>query len=348
MLNNVTSVTVNNVNDAKITNNVTSRSVTGNNSASWNTLGGSVKTGNATLDSSVTSVANINTTNISVGYAGSSNAGANDVTGPDSTNYTYINNEHRANVYNSNTANVTNNVDSFAGTGRNLADYNTGPASVETGNANVNSVVGIHANDSYTALSLGAGGTGNNTAGSSTTGPLSSNYSTINNALDVTVNNVNDLLVSNDVRTFAGTGRNSASWNTLGGSIDTGSASTGVGVETEGNINTTGIIAAMGGFGNTAGNSITGPDSTNESFINNAREVVVDNWNNKCQSHNMLPPVECDPQDLGVVNDVESFAGTGANIGDYNTGAGDVVSGFAALVEQVVTHLNDVLNSVQL
>src|SRR3989344_2463993 len=56
-------VTVNNVNDAKISNKVTAKSSTGGNSASYNTLGGNIVTGDATTNVTVSSVANVNTTN---------------------------------------------------------------------------------------------------------------------------------------------------------------------------------------------------------------------------------------------------------------------------------------------
>lgn len=370
-VNNASTVKVNNVNDAQIVNNVTSRALTGGNSASNNTLGGSVTTGNATLNSYVSSVANVNTTNVSVGWAGSSNMGYNEITGPFSDNNAYVNNAQLVDVYNSNTATVNNRVDSKADTGLNRADNNTGPGSVRSGSAMLGVVVGNHVNDSFTALSLSGGGTGNNTAGNSTTGPFSTNNGTVNNATTAFINNVNDLQVVNGVMTRALTGRNSASNNTLGGSVTSGDAQDAVGVDTEGNINTTQVAMAMGAFSNDASNGVTGPDSNNYTYINNIRTVLYDNWNNKCRSHNAPyrdwkdnlgdrddsfigigddddNDKKCNVNDLGVFNIIDDMADTGNNHGDNNTGGSDVVAGWASLIEELVTHLNDNLNVISL
>ncbi|MBI2617194.1 hypothetical protein HYW55_03620 [Candidatus Gottesmanbacteria bacterium] len=357
-VNNTSNVTVNNVNDAQIINRVNSTSNTGNNSASYNTLGGSIVTGNATNNTTVSSVANISTTNLTIGSGGSNNIAGNEITGPYSNNAAYINNRTRVDVYNSNTATVKNSVNATADTGNNSADYNTGPATVQTGNSWLNLGVLTHVNDSLTDLNLGAGGTGNNTAFNSTTGPFSNNAAVINNDIYAYVNNVNDLQVKNRVNARALTGNNSASYNTLGGDITTGNATAGVGVNTEGNINTTMIATAMGGFANDASSSVTGPYSNNAQYVNNNKNVTVDNWNNKCQSHNAdrirnpwRPWSEtdgCEPEYLGVFNTVNSVVDAGNNAGDYNTGGGSVMAGWASLMEAVQTHLNDVLNTLSL
>ena len=354
-VNNVSSVTVNNVNDAQIINNVTSRALTGYNSANNNTLGGSVTSGNATLNSHVSTVANINTTNVSVGWAGSSNLGYNEITGPFSDNNAYVNNVQSVDLYNSNTGTVNNSVDSIADTGGNRADNNTGPGSVRSGSAMLGVVLGNHINDSLSAISMGAGGTGNNTAGNSTTGPFSLNDATVNNVTSAFINNVNDLRVENDIVTRALTGYNSANNNTLGGNVTSGDAQDVVGVDTEGNINTTQVAMAMGAFSNDASNGVTGPDSENNTYINNVRSVVYDNWNNKCRSHNAddrfgnrTNNVTCDPNDLGVFNTIDDVADSGGNRGDNNTGGSDVTAGWSSLFEEVLTHLNDVLNVIEL
>lgn len=361
---NASNVSVNNVNDAQIVNRVYTNSNTGGNSASNNTLGGNVTTGNASSNNTVSSVANINTTNISVGFDGGNNTGANNVTGPFSNNSAFITNAHDVRVWNSNTASVNNDVSTNADTGNNNADNNTGPATIMTGDARLSTGVQTHVNDSLTALDLSAGGAGNNTAGSSTTGPFSSNDAVITNAINAAVNNVNDLQVRNDVDVRAKSGNNSASNNTLGGSIGTGSATAGTGVNTEGNINTTQIAAAMGGFGNVdAGSTVTGPDSSNDSFVTNDRNVSFDNWNNKCLSHNaprLNSPLGaggdysgdsregCNPANLGVLNDVYTVSDAGNSNADNNTAGGGVMSGWAAMSQSVMTHLNDVLNNITL
>jgi hypothetical protein len=359
-INNTSSVTVNNVNDAQISNHVRAVSNTGNNSASFNTLGGAITTGNATLNATISNVANINTTTITGGPAAGSNTGLNEITGPSSFNQAAINNSNRVDVYNSNTATVKNRVDAETNTGDNVADFNTGPASVRTGNAALNVGVGTHVNDSATEVAAGAGGAGPNTVGNSTTGPLSQNFATLNNASDVVVNNVSDLIVGNFVDALANTGRNRASTNTLGGDIATGNAGTGVGVETIGNINTTTVEVAMGGFANDASNGVTGPLSNNYSGVDNNQNIVVDNWNNKCQSHNAdrlesifhhrrsnVDEEGCDVEDLGVWNFDYDVANTGDNVSDFNTGGGAVDTGWTSLWKDISTRLNDTLTVIK-
>lgn len=372
-INNTSNVTVNNVNDAQIKNHVRAVSNTGNNSASYNTLGGNITTGNASLNATISNVANVNTTTVTGGPAAGSNTGLNEITGPFSFNQAAINNANRVDVYNSNTATVKNKIDAESNTGDNAADYNTGPANVRTGNALLNVALTTHVNDSATAVSAGAGGNGVNTVGNSTTGPFSDNFATLNNTSDIVVNNVNDLIVGNFVRARANTGLNSASYNTLGGDIGTGNAQAGVGVGTVGNINTTTVEAALGGFANDASNGVTGPESTNFAGVDNNQNILVDNWNNKCKSHNAdrledlfhhhrgfnLTSEEdfnltneednekCDVEDLGVFNFDYDVASTGDNAADYNTGPGGVATGWTELVKQILTQLNDNLTVIK-
>ena len=356
-------ISVNNVNDAYIKNDVDAKSDTGHNSASTNTLGGSIKTGNATANVTVSNVANINTTNITSDLAGGAhNVGANSITGPLSDNNAFITNSFDAYLWNSNTAKVKNDVDVKSETGHNDANTNTGPAVINTGDAWLGLLVATHVNDNLNQISGGAGGSGSNTAENSTTGPFSNNTVSLTNRRSATVNNVNDLYVKNDVDAKADSGHNDANKNTLGGLINTGGAAAGVGVNTEGNINST--LVAMGGFTDNFGaNSVTGPGGggkdPNEVFITNSRDVVVDNWNNKCLSHNADDQFGhtvywegewkrdgCDVRDLGVRNDVDVKTETGKNDANTNTGGGDIMSGFADLWQQVLTHMNDTLTQI--
>ena len=117
---------------------------------------------------------------------------------------------------------------------------------------------------------------------------------------------------------------------------------------------------ALGGFTNHGENSVTGPDPDDEQdpkvWIENKREVVVDNWNNKCESHNADDlewwnpwkhrKEECNPDNIGVFNDVEVDSETGDNEANTNTGGGSVMSGFAELMQQVLVHMNDTLTEI--
>jgi hypothetical protein len=352
-------ITVNNVNDAQIVNKVKIESNTGKNSASYNTLGGSVKSGNATVNATVSNVANVNTTNITAGMGGSShNEGGNMITGPKSYNGSFIENNFAADVWNSNTASVKNDVEVDSETGENDADYNTGGGEVRSGDAWSRLVIGNHVNDNLTSI-MGGAGNGHNHADNETTGPFSNNTVSLKNNLIGRVANINDMQVKNYVDVDAETGDNSANKTTLGGEVASGDAFAGVGVDTEGNINST--LVAMGGFSeNDASNEVTGPDSgSNDTFIENARAVEVENWNNKCQSHNadrLDNPLwgwwsrdegNCDVDNLGVLNDVEAESDTGDNDTDYNTGGGSVESGYAEMIQQILTHMNDVLTEIR-
>jgi len=365
-VNNTSNVTVTNYNDAKITNNVTAVSNTGGNKASYNTLGGSISTGNASLNTTVSNVANINTTNITGGPAASGNTGSNSITGPgqsyynpytnqwvtEGTNDVMINNEQNVTVDNQNTAVVDNTVNATSNTGDNRAKYNTGPSIIETGDSWLGLSVGNHVNDNLTRISAGAGGTGGNTAGNSTTGPFSENSVTINNTADVGVTNYNDMLVSNDVDALSNSGRNKASYTTLGGDIETGNARAGVGVNTEGNLNETVVQMAMGGFANGGENGITGPESENNTYLNSEQRISVENLNNKCESHNAgstvesLDKVDCKPWLLGVENFVEAESNVGDNWAKYNTGPSSIENALAELVQSVFTHINDSLTEI--
>lgn len=356
---NTSQVTVNNVNDSVVKNYIDARANTGGNSASYNTLGGSIVTGNAALNTTVGTVTNVNTTNITGGPVAGSNSGSNNITGPMSDNYANILNAQKTAIDNQNTSYVKNDVDANANTGDNNADYNTGPGSIRTGNAGLLLNVNTHTNDSFTNVAAGAGGVGGNSAGNSTTGPFSFNGVDIVNTADILVRNFNDMVVKNDVDATANTGINSASYNTLGGNITTGSAGAGVGVNTEGNLNTSLVSVPMFGSSNDGGNGVTGPESDNAVNLNNNYNVVVDNQNNKCESHNAdtlahllrrrlggyfnssSEEPECHPWNLGVTNDVDATSDTGNNDADYGTGPAGITAGMAELVQQVLTHMND-------
>ncbi len=322
---NTNSVAVNNTNDANIVNNVTATSNTGHNSASMNTLGGSVITGNASLSVGVSNTANINTTSISGGPAASGNVAGNSITGPASTNVVDITNSNVVGVNNNNKADIRNTIMATSDTGWNLANTNTGPAEVLTGSASMSVGLVNRANDSATSIAAGAGGTGGNSAVNDTTGPMSGNFVTLTNTSNTFVTNTNSMDVMNSVIATANTGHNSASFNTLGGEIRAGNAAGQVEIGTTGNINTTSITAAMGGFTNTSGNLVTGPMSTNVETLVNSQDIRVENINAKGNVKNF---------DIDI-------ADTGWNVANTNTGGGDIYAGLSQLVKRIETYIND-------
>lgn len=322
---NTNTVKVENKNDANIKNDVTVSANTGHNSASMNTLGGSVVSGNASVNASLSNTANVNTTSVSGGPAASGNVGSNRITGPGSTNTADILNSNKVEVKNKNDAYVDNKVAASVDSGYNNADKNTGPAYIHSGNADMAVGVVNRVNDSATAVVGGAGGTGGNQATNQTTGPGSGNFVKVLNSSDVEVENENKMDVDNSVNAKANTGHNSASTNTLGGEIRSGNAAGDLGLETKGNINTTSVTSAMGGFANVSGNAVTGPMSTNTEDLINTQKVEVKNENKKADVSN---------------SDVD-IADTGWNIADKNTGGGDVLAGMADLVKRICVYVND-------
>ncbi len=322
---NTNKVKVENKNDADITNIVHVSANTGENSASMNTLGGSVVSGNASVNAGISNTANVNTTSVSGGPAASGNVGNNKVTGPDSLNQIDIANSNDVFVENDNDARVFNKVDASVESGENRANKNTGPAYIHSGDADLAVGVVNRVNDSATAVVGGAGGTGGNQATNQTTGPMSDNFVTMTNDSDVTVDNDNDLDVKNKVFAHVDTGDNSASKNTLGGEIRSGNAVGDLGLETKGNINTTSVTSAMGGFANVSGNAVTGPMSLNQETLTNTQDVEVENHNK-----------DADVKNIDIDN-VE----TGENRANKNTGGGEVLAGMADLVKRICVYVND-------
>jgi hypothetical protein len=134
-----TSKTIQQTNTADIENNIDIDANTGNNEANKNTGGDvSVKTGDANVSSSVSNSANSNAATLDCGGCpGDLNVkiagnGANS----ENTANTQLNSV--LNVYQTNTADVENNIDVDAKTGGNEANKNTGgDVSIETGDADV-------------------------------------------------------------------------------------------------------------------------------------------------------------------------------------------------------------------
>ncbi|KKR31702.1 MAG: hypothetical protein UT63_C0063G0015 [Candidatus Gottesmanbacteria bacterium GW2011_GWC2_39_8] len=342
-ISNTSKVKVENVSDAHIKNDVTVVSNTGHNSASMNTLGGTVVSGNANVNATLNNTANVNTTSVTGGPQGSGVTAANLITGPLSDNRANVENKNKVEVENDNTLWLDNKVDALSDTGYNTADTNTGPGSVRSGNASTTLSVVNRGNDSATDVSGAAGGNGGNLSSNETTGPLSTNYSDILNSAEADIDNVSDARVKNNVLATGNSGHNSGSVNTLGGSVVSGNASTGVGLDTTANINTTSVAMAMGGFTNMGGNDVTGPDSDNRNSITNKYEVEVENINNKCESR------DCKDYDgpWGVFNQDVDTADTGYNVADTNTGMASAVSGLASVLKNIKVWMNDSLTVVK-
>jgi hypothetical protein len=352
---NTNNVKVTNVSDAYIKNEVQSYSNTGNNSASKNTMGGMVMTGDAGTEVSIMNTANVNTTMVDLGGSSAGgNAAGNSITGAESINIAAINNTNNVAVRNDNTAVLMNMVKAKSNTGGNWADMNTDGTggSVLTGDANTVVSLSNKANDSLTTIE-GLRNSGTNLVGNSITGYHSLNNAAVANLNNVAVTNVSDAAVFNMVRADANSGRNTASMNTMGGAVLSGDAGVGIQMLTDANINTTAIDVAMGGFSETSGNSITGAESTNNTALTNANNVSVLNRNNKGSSEDAKDYV-CgkgtnDPfcvRHWGVVNIDNDYSNTGGNWADMNTYPGSIASGIAAVGKYIRVCLNDTMTLI--
>ena len=337
-------VKVENVSDAYIKNTVKTTSNTGNNSASQNTMGGMIQTGNATTDVSVINSANINTTLLNLGRFNSDNTAGSSVTGAQSTNKTEIENKNKVYVENNNTAVVRNDIEADSNTGGNFANQNTDSigGQVQTGNALTTVSLKNRINDSATSIE-GLANFGENMVGNSVTGFHSWNEAEIENENDITVKNVSDASVLNKVRDDSNTGRNSASQNTMGGLIQSGDSGVDLALETDANIVTTIVEAGMPGSELISGNSLTGAESTNETELENTNRYEIINRNNKGDSEDAkdYPGVK-----WGVVNEDIDNADTGGNFANQNTYPAAISSGIAMVGKYIRVCLNDTLTSI--
>lgn len=337
-------VKVENVSDAYIKNTVKTTSNTGNNSASQNTMGGMIQTGNATTDVSVINSANINTTLLNLGRFNSDNTAGSSVTGAESTNKAEIENKNKVYVKNDNTAVVRNDIEADSNTGGNFANQNTDSigGQVQTGNALTTVSLKNRVNDSATSIE-GLANFGENMVGNSVTGFHSWNEAEIENENDITVRNVSDASVLNKVRADSNTGRNSASQNTMGGLIQSGDSGVNLALETDANIVTTIVEAGMPGSELISGNSLTGAESTNKTELENTNRYEIINRNNKGDSEDAK---DYDGVKWGVVNEDIDNADTGGNFANQNTYPAGISSGIAMVGKYIRVCLNDTLTSI--
>lgn len=139
------STTINNSNNADINNNLSVTANTGNNSASDNTGDASISTGNINGDVAVNNGANLNETGL--GSSNLSSSTSVDINGTNTNTGSHSNNEVNGTIQtnldinSSNNAYVNNNISGDFNTGGNKANDNTGDATINTGDININAKV---------------------------------------------------------------------------------------------------------------------------------------------------------------------------------------------------------------
>jgi hypothetical protein len=250
----VGATSVNQNNNAYVTNNVDAYADTGDNKAKWNTGGDvTINTGNATVNTSVSTQANSNWAKVSpVLGSGSSTEVALRIlgNGAGSDNFIGATLIKTTGVNQSNSAYVNNDVYADADTGDNKAKFNTGgDVVIDTGNAKVTADVDNMVNFNSADVDCGcAFGLLAKIDGNGADADEHENYGDPNviTALLVStqvVDQGNGTSLYNDVDGNADTGDNKAKWNTgeTNGSSDpsviTGDATDNVGVSNSGNVN---------------------------------------------------------------------------------------------------------------
>lgn len=236
----------------------------------------------------------------------------NSYTGAESDNDSKVHVQEETTVVQDNVADIQNNIEFFANTGKNENSMNTGDSVTRTGDVNVFSGISNQANSNFAQIpSCGTCDT-QIQAGSNKTGYGSNNDSKVG------VEKVNQLFqtnaadVDNKVKIKTDTGNNVASKNLYGSVIRTGEISGSALVENNLNNNVGIIEGGNAGAGSlfVSGNSETGAESDNESRIHTYFANIADQQNI-----------------ADVDNDAYFDFETGHNEGSKNTGYTEIRSG---------------------
>jgi len=358
-INNATQV--NQSNTANVSNNVNASANTGGNDAKDNTGGGvSIDTGDAEASATVVNTVNSNEAvvedcggcpgDLSVVISGNGSDSHNEVD-------VDVNKSHSKNpepnkwIQQTNTANVTNDVNVKANSGYNDAEDNTGgDVEINTGEATAEAVVVNQLNANVAWLGGSNGG--------ALELIISGNGSDSDNDIDVDLNDNVGILqnnyanVSNEVDVKANSGKNDAEDNTGGTtSIDTGDAEAGAMVDTMANFNAAYVAdcCLFDGLVKIAGN---GTDSENDVDLDLASSLYTAQDNElACGGREEFPfpfPLVSEFPFGGHhrrdCNEVEALADSGKNDAEDNTGDPEhdpsIDTGNAATTVEVATSGN--------
>lgn len=301
--------TVVQTNDAYVKNDVDSKASTGGNDANDNTGGDvTIATGNATSKTDLSTQVNLN-------HADIDNCNCNQDTdalisgnGSESDNQVNLNSNNNTSVFQDNKAKVKNYVDANASTGKNDANRNTGgDVTVITGHANTEVDIANKANANVALVGTGGSSGGNGTGTSSAriigNGSFSDNQINMNKHRSISVVQANDAYIKNYVDAHASTGKNDANDNTDGDVvIDTGNATTRVGVDNLANFNA--VSVDCGCLNNLLVKELgNGSYSTNKIYVDSSEDLTNFQDNR-----------------AGLKNYIDSLAKTGKNDANRNTG----------------------------
>jgi len=310
-------------NDAEVENKVSATATTGGNSAEGNTGGDvSIDTGDADVTVNASNVLNQNAAEVDCCPGGDVEVEISG-NGSDTNNTVELGMESGVEIYQENEADVDNEVEAFAGTGKNEAKDNTGGSvSIETGNASV--TIGLSTAANWNSAKVGGGsgsGLGSLSALILGNGEDSDNTIELGLGSGVLIAQANEAEVDNEVWAFAGTGANSAEDNTGGEtSIDTGNATVDVTVDNMVNFNWAAsdcgcLLSDL--LLKIAGN---GEDSTNTIKLGESGSLLEVFQGNCEELSEGLTQGGRHGDDCEVENEVWADAKTGKNEADDNTG----------------------------
>ena len=224
------STTVVQSNEAEVENKVSATATTGANEAKDNTGGDvSIETGDAEVKVDVANTLNQNSAEVECCPGGDVEVEISG-NGSDTKNTVELGMKSGVEVFQGNLADVDNEVEAFAGTGKNEAKDNTGGSvSIETGDASV--TIGLSTSANWNSAKVGGsgGGLGSLSALIVGNGTDSDNSILLGLGSGVLIEQFNEAEVENLVSAFAGTGANEAEDNTGGeSSIEPGNATVDV------------------------------------------------------------------------------------------------------------------------
>jgi len=372
-----TSTETNNTNQANNDNKILINSNTGLNEVNYNTGNASVKTGDA--DSTLNLLNFINSTFTTLPGSGIlfvykniyENLFGDYIVDPLSGE-TYALNGARINtvdsknstiINNNNDANLSNNFALTANSGNNEASYNTGNGNITTGDANVALNLFNFLNSSITASQDGVFGifnvfgnwTGNLLIPDSMLG--SNNTSTYfivgNNITDISntlyINNNNNADISNNLNIYSNTGGNETSYNTGSGAISTGDATLKLAAGTLANQNIIGdtiYFIFVNVLGTWTGTNLLPSPSTNPNNPNTEYQHSVDSGIVKIANSTDIT----NNNQATINNNIDISANIGLNEASYNTGNGNITTGNANVLANILnlSNINIVASKVVL
>lgn len=293
-------------------------------------------------------------------------------TGSDSLNNAEAGVENITDITNNNTADVDNNIEGEALSGDNTASFNTGPASIESGDASltlsiinmINSIIaalpggqmayiydniygdlaGNYVIDPLTGEAYALNGARIDISNLGT-GTGSLNNSLLSSGNTTSIVNNNDGNLHNDIDLAANTGGNQTSFNTGNGSISTGDANISLNILNFLNstfiVTDSGLFVVLNIFGDFVGDLLLPGNMVTDSADTNTVVMVNNAGTGTCSVNNAAANLASifgisNENNGDIDNNLELVATTGDNESAYNTYGGDITTGDSDIEANVV------------